>query len=93
MEIKENEVHKVQAAGSDDSRNRYIKGEGPAVILEIKGWCYMGDMFKYLDKLTMMEPRVIKQKLKRDYSLTEEETEKVYRKWKKEFLKHGYKGI
>ena len=52
----------------------------------------MVDMFKYLDKLTMMEPRVIKQKLKRDYSLTEEETEKVYRKWKKEFLKHGYKG-
>ena len=36
MEIKENEVHKVQAAGSDDSMNRYIKGEGPAVILEIK---------------------------------------------------------
>lgn len=36
MEIKKNEVHKVQAAGSDDSKNRYIKGEGPAIILEIK---------------------------------------------------------
>ncbi|MGY5237899.1 BC1881 family protein [Clostridium tertium] len=36
MEIKKNEVHKVQAAGCDDSRSRYIKGEGPAIILEIK---------------------------------------------------------
>lgn len=52
----------------------------------------MVDMFKYLDKLTMMEPRAIKKNLKINYSLTEEEAEKVYRKWKKEFLKHGYKG-
>ncbi|MGG7142459.1 BC1881 family protein [Clostridium nigeriense] len=36
MEINKNEVHKVQAAGLDDSKNRYIKGEGPAIILEIK---------------------------------------------------------
>ncbi|MGG7058431.1 hypothetical protein ACQPUZ_09055 [Clostridium tertium] len=50
----------------------------------------MVDIFKYLDKLTMMEPRAIKQKLKRNYSLTEEEAEKVYRNWKKEFLKYGY---
>lgn len=36
MEINKNEVHKVQAAGLDDSKSRYIKGEGPAIILEIK---------------------------------------------------------
>jgi hypothetical protein len=36
VEIQKNEVHKVQAAGSDDSKNRYIKGEGPAIILEVK---------------------------------------------------------
>ncbi|MBB6622550.1 hypothetical protein H7E67_03820 [Clostridium gasigenes] len=35
IEIGENEVHKVQASGNDDSRNRYIKGRGPVVILEI----------------------------------------------------------
>lgn len=35
IEIGKNEVHKVQAAGNDDSRNRYIKGRGPVVILEI----------------------------------------------------------
>lgn len=52
----------------------------------------MVNMFKYLDKLTMMEPRVIKQKLKKNYSLTEEAAEEVCKKWKKEFLKHGYKG-
>ena len=36
MEIKENEIYKVQAAGTDDSKNRYIKGKGPSLILEIK---------------------------------------------------------
>lgn len=36
MEVQKDEVHKVQAAGLDDSKNRYIKGEGPAIILEIK---------------------------------------------------------
>lgn len=37
MEINKNEVYKAQAAGLDDSMSRYIKGEGPAIILEIKG--------------------------------------------------------
>lgn len=35
LEIGENEIHRVQAAGNDNSRNRYIKGQGPVVILEI----------------------------------------------------------
>lgn len=51
----------------------------------------MVDILKYLDDLAMMEPRVIKQKLKTNYNLSEKEAEKVYRVWKKEFLKHGYK--
>lgn len=36
MDIHRDEVHRVQAAGLDDSKNRYIKGEGPAIILEIR---------------------------------------------------------
>lgn len=36
MKIYREEVHRVQAVGLDDSKNRYIKGEGPAVILEIR---------------------------------------------------------
>lgn len=35
LEIGKGEIHKVQAAGNDNSRNRYIKGQGPVVILEI----------------------------------------------------------
>ncbi len=36
MSVQRDEVYKAQAAGTDDSKNRYIKGEGPAVILEVK---------------------------------------------------------
>lgn len=36
IKIQRDEVYKAQAAGTDDSKNRYIKGEGPAVILEVK---------------------------------------------------------
>lgn len=35
VEVKRDEFHKVQAMRSDDTRNRYIKGQGPALILEI----------------------------------------------------------
>lgn len=35
LEVSKDEVHRVQAAGSDNSLSRYIKGRGPAVILEI----------------------------------------------------------
>lgn len=35
VEVKSDEFHKVQAMRSDDTRNRYIKGQGPALILEI----------------------------------------------------------
>ena len=44
MEIKKNEVHKVQAAGLDDSRNRYIKGEGPAINLEVRKGLHEGNV-------------------------------------------------
>lgn len=36
MSVQRDEVYKARAAGTDDSKNRYIKGEGPAVILEVK---------------------------------------------------------
>lgn len=91
MEIKENEVHKVQAAGIDETRNRYIKGEGPAVILEIKGWFLMRDILNYLNTLEMVDPKKIKIKIKEKYDVSEETAEKLYRRWKKEYLKHGYK--
>lgn len=35
VEVKSDEFHRVQAMKSDESRNRYIKGRGPALILEI----------------------------------------------------------
>lgn len=35
VEVKSDEFHRVQAMKSDESQNRYIKGQGPALILEI----------------------------------------------------------
>ncbi|MBU3109347.1 hypothetical protein [Clostridium gasigenes] len=35
IEINKNEIYKVQAIGNDGSRNRYIKGKGAVVILEV----------------------------------------------------------
>lgn len=52
----------------------------------------MKAIFKYIDKLTMQDPKVIKHKIKVKFSLSKEEAENIYCQWKKEFLKHGYKG-
>lgn len=53
----------------------------------------MKEMFEYLDKISCMDPRTIKKKLRSKYKLSESKTENVYFKWKIKFMKCGYKGV
>lgn len=37
INIHKNEYYKIQAAGSDNSKLRYVNGDGPCKIIEIAG--------------------------------------------------------
>ncbi|MDU8964585.1 hypothetical protein [Clostridium tertium] len=53
----------------------------------------MDEIFEYLEEISYMNPKVIKIRLKNMFRLSDKQVEKIYSKWKKEFMKCKHKEI
>lgn len=47
----------------------------------------MKEVFSYLDEYSYMQPRILKIRIKNIFDLSEEEVQRVYEGWKKEYCK------
>lgn len=47
----------------------------------------MKEMFEFLDKLALLDPRVIRQRLKNYFDLDKDDADRVYRSWKNYYIK------
>ncbi|GAA0762289.1 hypothetical protein [Clostridium sartagoforme] len=53
----------------------------------------MDEIFEYLEEISYMNPKVIKIRLRNMFRLSDKQVEKIYSKWKKEFMKCKHKEI
>lgn len=51
----------------------------------------MEEIFNYLNEVSYMDPKLIKMRVGIIFNLKPEVVEKVYKAWKKEFMKVSYK--
>jgi hypothetical protein len=53
----------------------------------------MAEIFEYLEEFSCMNPKVIKLRIKNIFSLSDEQANSIYSKWKEQYMKPKFNSI